>query len=121
MANEGARQVACGALSRLLVPRMLAAGSLVSSATAFRVGAGCVELWLDRAPTLAGLAVRASVGGDDSGRAQAAFRDDLIAFAGDLAEVSFREMRRGVEQFEAFTRKDDPPGERPHRPYRVKP
>ena len=100
---------------------MLAAGSLVSSATAFRLGAGCVELWLDRAPDLARLAVRASVGGGDSGRAGAAFRDDLLAFAGDLAEVSFREMRRGVEHLDALTRRDDEPGERPHRPYRVKP
>ena len=99
---------------------MLAAGSLVSSATAFRLGAGCFELWLDRAPELARLAVRASVGGGDSGTAGAAFRDDLIAFAGDLAEVSFREMRRGVEHLDSFTRRDDEPGERPHRPYRVK-
>ncbi len=100
---------------------MLAAGSLVSSTTAFRVGAGWFEVWLDRAPDLSRLAVRASVGGGDSGSAGAAFRDDLIAFAGDLAEVSFREMRRGVEQLDSFTRRDDEPGERPHRPYRVKP
>jgi hypothetical protein len=100
---------------------MLAAGSLVSSATAFRVGAGCLQLWVERAPDLTKHAVRASLGGDEGSTAQAAFRDDLIAFAGDLAEVSFREMRRGVEHLDEFTRSDDQPGERPHRPYRVKP
>jgi hypothetical protein len=104
-----------------MVPRMLAAGSLVSSATAFRVGAGCLELWLERAPDLAKLAVRASLGGDDGGRAQAAFRDDFLAFAGDAAEGAWHELRRGVYDLDAFTRRDDGPGERPHRPFRVKP
>jgi hypothetical protein len=98
---------------------MLATGSLVSSTTAFRVGVGCLELWLERAPGLVRLAVQASV--DGTGRAQAAFRDDFIALALDSAEVSWRELRRGIEDLDAFTRADDGPGERPHRPYRVKP
>jgi hypothetical protein len=100
---------------------MLAAGSLVTSATAFRVGAGCLELWLERAPPLVRLAAQASLGGAQTGRAQAAFRDDFIALARDSAEVSWREMRRGVHDLDAFTRSDEGPGERPHRPYRVKP
>jgi hypothetical protein len=100
---------------------MLAAGSLVTSATAFRVGAGCFELWLDRAPGLVKLAAQASLGGPGTGRAQAAFRDDFIALARDAAEVSWRELRRGVDDLDAFTRVGDEPGERPHRPYRVKP
>ena len=100
---------------------MLAAGSLVTSATAFRVGAGCLELWLDRAPVLVRLAAQASLGGAGTGPAQAAFRDDFIALARDSAEVSWRELRRGVDDLDAFTRPDEEPGERPHRPYRVKP
>jgi hypothetical protein len=120
VARGAARQVASAALSRLLVPRMLAAGSLVSSATAFRMGAGCLELWLERAPALTRLAVQASVGRAETGRAQAAFRDDFIALARDSAEVSWRELRRGVDDLDAFTRPYDEPGERPHRPYRVK-
>jgi hypothetical protein len=99
---------------------MLAAGSLVTSATAFRVGAGCLELWLDRAPALVRLATQASLGGARTGAAQAAFRDDFIALARDSAEVSWRELRRGVDDLDAFTRPDEDPGERPHRPYRVK-
>jgi hypothetical protein len=100
---------------------MLATGSLVTSATAFRVGAGCLELFVERTPPLVRHAVRASVGGADTGKAQAAFRDDLIALARDWAEVSWREMRRGVDDLDAFTRPDDEPPVRPHRPYRVKP
>lgn len=100
---------------------MFATGSLVTYATAFRVGAGCLELLVERTPPLAKLAVKASVGGGETGRAQAAFRDDFIALARDSAEVSWRELRRGVDDLDAFTRTDEEPGERQHRPYRVKP
>lgn len=99
---------------------MLAAGSVVSSATAFRMGVGCLELLVERTPPLVTLAVKASVGGAETGTAQAAFRDDFIALARDSAEVSWRELRRAVDDLDAFTRSDDEPGERPHRPYRVK-
>jgi hypothetical protein len=99
---------------------MLTTGSLVSSATAFRVGLGCVQLAAKRTPTLVRLAVTASLGDGKTHRAQAAFRDDLIALARESAELSWRELRRGVDDFDAFTRPDDGPGARPHRAYRVK-
>jgi hypothetical protein len=100
---------------------MLATGSLVASATAFRVGAGCLELLVERTPLLVRLAVQASAGGAGTGKAQAAFRDDLLALARDSAEVSWRELRRGVDDLDAFTRPEEEQAERPHRPYRVKP
>jgi hypothetical protein len=53
-------------------------------------------------------------------KAQAAFRDDLIALARDSAELSWRELRRGVDELDAFTRPHEEPGGRPQRPYRVK-
>jgi hypothetical protein len=99
---------------------MLATGSVVSSATAFRMGASYLELLAERTPLLVRLAVRASLGGAGAGKAQAAFRDDLIALARDSAELSWRELRRGIDDFDAFTRPDDEPAQRPHRPYRVK-
>jgi hypothetical protein len=105
-------------LDRLLVPKMLAAGSLVSSATAFRVSAGGLELLVERTPPLVKLAVRASVAG--AGAAQSAFRDDFIGLARELAEASYREMRRGVDQLDAFTRPGDEPAAGRPRPYRVK-
>ena len=99
---------------------MLAAGSLVSSATAVRVGVGCVGLLARRTPPLVLNAVRASVGGAN-GRAQAEFRDDLIALARDSAEVSWRELRRGVDALDASTRPAEEPAVLRHRrPYRVK-
>jgi hypothetical protein len=99
---------------------MLTAGSLVSSATAVRVGLGCAELWVKRTPPLLSLAVSASVRGENPGKAQAEFRDKVIALAWDSAELSWREMRRGVDDLDALTRPKERAAGRPHRPYRVK-
>ena len=100
---------------------MLTTGSLVCTATAFRVGAGCVELLVDRTPPLVGLALGASVGaGSEKSKAQAAFRDDFIGLARESAEVTWREMRRGVDELDQHTRPRSHPGARPHRPARVK-
>jgi hypothetical protein len=73
---------------------------------------------------LLGLAVRASAPRNRSATAQAAFRDELVALARDSAEASWRELRRGVDDLDAFTRPDEPEPDqaRPaRRPYRVKP
>jgi hypothetical protein len=99
---------------------MLAAGSLVSSATAFRVGVTWLGLWAERTPPLIRLGVRASLGGAGAGRARAELRDDLIAIGRDAAEASFREMRRGVDEFDAFTRPDEDEPPEPRRRNRVK-
>jgi hypothetical protein len=99
---------------------MVTTGSLVSSATAFRAGLGCIELFVERTPPLVRLAVTASLGGRDTRQAQAEFRDDLIALARDAAELSWRELRRGVDDLDAFTRPLEETGVRPQRPYRVK-
>ena len=100
---------------------MLGAGAVVSSATAFRVGLGCLELWTRRTRPLVGLAFSASLKGPDARKAQAAFRDDVIALARESAEISWRELRRGVDELDTFTRPGSGPAARPHRPHRVKP
>jgi hypothetical protein len=99
---------------------MLAAGSLVSSATAARLAFGCLELWAQRTPPLVGLAVSATLNGDGAKKAQAAFRDDLLALARESTEISWRELRRGVGELDAFTRPRGSTRSEPHRPQRVK-
>jgi hypothetical protein len=99
---------------------MLAAGSLASSTTAFRVGVGQLSLLLERTPPLVRLAVRASVGGAEASRAEAEFRDDLLALARESAERSWRELRRGLDDFDAFSRPCGDSWAEPHRPYRAK-
>ena len=107
-------------MDRFLVPRALAAGSLLTAATALRAGTACARLAASRTPPLARLAFSASMGGDGSARAQAAFRDELVGLARESAERCWLEMRRGVESLDGFAR---PPalGPGPARPYRVKP
>jgi hypothetical protein len=104
------------------VPRVLATGSFVSAATAFRVGTNCLGLVARRVPPLIRLALASSAGGGDAGVAQVAFRDELLALVRDSAEVSWREMRRGVDDLDASTRPSEANGRlAPSRPYRAKP
>jgi hypothetical protein len=100
---------------------MLAAGSLVSTVTVARAGLSCAELWARRTPPLVGLAVNAAVTGSDMPTAQASFRDQLLALAQESAERSWRELRRGVDDFDALTRPRNDTRPRPQRPHRVKP
>lgn len=102
-------------MSRLLVPRMLATGSLVGAATAARVGSRCAVTVLRRTPPLIPAAVRATT------RDEGVFRDELIALARETAEVSWRELRRGLEEFDLRTRPAEALAPRSYRPTRVKP
>jgi hypothetical protein len=108
-------------MSRLTIPRLLTTGSVVGATTTFRVAAGCAELVARRTPPLMTLALKASLGGPGTERAQLTFRDELVGLARDSAEVSWRELRRGVDQLDASTRPAQPASARPpDRPYRVK-
>lgn len=107
-------------MSRLVVPRTLAAGSLVTTTTVVRAALSCAELWAERTPPLVGLAVNASIRGDDMPKAQARFRDDLLSLARESAERSWRELRRGVDDLDALTRPGNSTADRPRRPHRVK-
>jgi hypothetical protein len=109
-------------LNRLSVPRVLATGSFTSVATAFRVGTNCGALVVERVPPLIRMALEGSIGRAGAQVAQAAFRDEVIALARDSAEVSWREMRRGVDDLDALTRSDGrTSAAAPRRPYRAKP
>jgi hypothetical protein len=79
-----------------------------------------VELFAKRTPPLLGLAVRGSIG-PDAAKAQATFRDELLALARESTEVSWRELRRGVDELDGFTRPvAEPLRSAPRRPARVK-
>ena len=98
---------------------MLATGSLVGAATAARVGSSCALTVARRTPPLVPVAVRAT--SRDGNLEQGVFRDELIALARETAEVSWRELRRGHEEFDLRTRPAEWPAPRPYRPVRVKP
>ena len=101
------------------MPRLLATSSAVGAVTALRIGAGNAGLMTRRAPTLIRLAATASVGGEGAERAQAVFRDELIGLYRSAAELSWRELRRAMDELD---RNGRPEGNGyPTRPYRVKP
>lgn len=92
-------------------------GSAVGVATTMRVGTGCLGLAAQRGPALVRLGIQGTARADSS----AAFRDELIALARESAELSWHQMRRGVDELDANTRREDAGVLAPARPYRVKP
>jgi hypothetical protein len=99
---------------------MLATGSVMTTATAVRVSLSCLELLFERTPPLLRLAVTASAGAGN-GRAQAEFRDELLALTRDAADASWRELRKGIDDLDAFTRPGENHAQAQRRPQRVKP
>lgn len=105
-------------MSRLTVPRILAAGSVVSAATSLRAGMGFAGLVAERVPRLIGLGLQATAGARPAAK-QSAFRDEILGLARESAELSWRELRRGVDTLDLYTRAASVSAAR--RPYRVKP
>jgi hypothetical protein len=100
---------------------MLATGSVMATATAVRVSVSCLALLADRTPPLLRLAVTASAGADND-RVEGAFRDELLALTRDAAEATWRELRKGVDDLDAFTRSgENHAAQGQRRPHRVKP
>jgi hypothetical protein len=96
---------------------------VVGATTALRVGVGCAQVLRRRSGPLVSLAVQASFGSDAQAAqaAEATLRDELVALARESAELSWRELRRGVNALDSYTRPiDQPRTETPRRPYRVK-
>jgi hypothetical protein len=105
--------------------RLLRNGALMTAATAARVGLGCVELWSQRMPPLVKLAseLGAQAPPEDTsrpGRASGRLRDELLAVARESADVVLREVHRGVEDLDTFTRPGEEAGD-PKRRARAKP
>ena len=96
---------------------------MVGATTALRVGTGCALLLRRRSGPLVSLAVQASFGraGPETRAAEATLRDELVGLARESAELSWRELRRGVDALDSSTRPiDRPRDDQPRRPYRVK-
>jgi hypothetical protein len=106
--------------SRLAVPRLLATGSVVSATTSLRVSASWAALLARRTPSLVRLGLLGTAGGHAE-TSRAAFRDELIALARESAEVSWRQMRRGVDDLDALTGGAGRARPSRVRPYRIKP
>jgi hypothetical protein len=106
-------------MRRLVVPRLLATGVVVTGSTAVRAATRCIDLWARKTPTLVRLSAGALTS-EDGDHAGAVLRDELIGLLRDSAEASWLELRRGVDDFDSFTRTDEDATEHSRR-YRVKP
>jgi hypothetical protein len=106
--------------------RLLGNGALMTAATAARVGLGCMELWSQRMPPLVKLAAEVAEEsspeqGPRSGPAKGRLRDELLAVARESADVVLREVHRGVEDLNTFTRPHEEAAADPKRRCRAKP
>jgi hypothetical protein len=99
---------------------MLATGWVIGAATAMRTGLGWLSLWSERVPPLVSLGAELRDEESGAGQAVGRFRDELLAIARDSSELAARELRRGLEDLDAFTREAESHPTDGRRPYKVK-
>jgi len=104
---------------------LLATGALMSAASAVRAGGGCLELWSQRVPPLVRLAAELDEHREGASQERDAIegrvREEMMALARESAEIVMREIRRGLEDLDTFTRSEDQGPAGAARPYRAKP
>ena len=96
------------------------AGATIGAASLIRTGLGWLELWSERVPSLLQVGAEWRDEGAAARTAEGRFRDELIAIARDSSEIAARELRRGLDDLDAFTRPEHT-ADKPSRPYRAKP
>lgn len=86
------------------VPRddygVLYAAPLMAATTAVRAGAGYLGVWSSRAPRLLKLSFDACVRTPD--RDDGNLQEELVAFARESVDVVVDEVRRGIDDLEAY-------------------
>jgi hypothetical protein len=99
---------------------MFVTGCTMTAATVVRTGVGCLQLWSERAPLLLELGARAREPTAVAAEAQGHFRDELLAVARDSSALAVRELRRGLDDLDLFTRLPEKPAARPRRRHKAK-
>jgi hypothetical protein len=96
--------------------RKLAAGPLHSTATSFRMGAGYLGVWTDRTPRLMTLGLKAWEPGPSADEAVHDFWDELIEAAHSSTDAALKELKRGIDDFEACAQAEQSSGTGTARP-----
>ena len=91
----------------LLLSRLVTTGSTVAVTAGLRAGSRSVLLCLRQSPTLLRLAVESS-SPDRAAAAQSALRDEFLGLVRDLADLSWHEARRALDDLDAGTRVEEP-------------
>ena len=79
---------------------VLYAAPLMAATTAVRAGAGYLGVWSNRAPRLLKLSFDAYVRTPD--RDDGSLQEEIVAFARESVDVVVDEVRRGIDDLEAY-------------------
>ena len=79
---------------------VLLAAPLLGATTAFRAGAGYLGVWSNRAPHLMRLSLDACTRAP--GHEDGSLQEELVAFARESTDVVVEEVRRGIDDLEAY-------------------
>ena len=104
----------------LFVPRLMATTSYVLFASGLRTAGRWSELCVRRSQELTKLAIGSMAGEDGARVSQAQLRDEVLGLVREMAEVSWQEARRAIDQLDEQTRHALGSETGPARPYRVK-
>ncbi|HWX96962.1 MAG TPA: hypothetical protein VNZ01_08920 [Solirubrobacteraceae bacterium] len=89
-------------MSTLDTYRKLAAGPVLGASTTFRMGTGYLGIWTDRTPRLLTLGLKAWEPGPDAEEAARKFWDELIEATRCSTEAALDELKRGIDDLEAY-------------------
>jgi hypothetical protein len=106
---------------RLLLPRLLAAGSIVLATATFRTCTRSLRLCGERSVPLIRLTADYMSGSASAPTSRQLLRDEVLGLARDLAGVSWHESRRAIDELDLRTRSGSRTSQQLARPYRVKP
>ena len=79
---------------------VLLAAPLMGATTVFRAGAGYLGVWSSRAPQLMRLSLDACMRAP--GHEEGSLQQELVAFARESTDVVVEEVRRGIDDLEAY-------------------
>jgi hypothetical protein len=92
----------------VVLSRILTSGTSAAVTAGWRAGTGGLQLCLCRSPTLVKLAVESGTSADRAAVAASGLRDEMLGLVRELADLSWRETRRALDDLDAQTRVEDP-------------
>jgi hypothetical protein len=91
-------------VSEWSLSRVIAVAPLIGVATGYRMGTSHLNVWSQRTPELASLWLEAWKPAPEATDAANAFHQMLIATAHEATQVVADELKRGIDDVEAWTR-----------------
>jgi hypothetical protein len=106
---------------RLLLPRLLATGSILLATATLRTCSRSLKLCAEHSTSLVRLTADFASGSPSAPKSRQMFRDELLGLMRELADVSWHESRRAIDALDLRTHSGCTTSDQPARPHRVKP